>query len=333
MDWNCQTAVQNDLMISGLLKRLLKKERNDAMTSDTHKTDRKEEKTNEKFRLAFTSILKPLIYGVIFSLIYSFGYIGFTLLSISGSLPSLLFSILSVLWTAIYGIAVYFCLTLVWKKKQGALSAQRMLKVTSWSLLWVLGAHLTGYFCSWMLSSNLILRVLAALFCAFFFIFMVPATVLFYYGVYEEDEKTKVELLLRQTVTSLKRHFSACINPWLLIFFALILWQTLFAGPMSILTGFDPGSLLTSFVFLSEPFCFPVMLGMLAGGLLTSELTYVMVLDAMFSLFYIWAMANYARYEIRCFVDQPDLPETGIRFEQRKKDQPESELREKHSKH
>lgn len=274
----------------------------------------------QKFRPAFTTILKPLFYSILFSLFYSFGYIGFTLLAINDGISSWVLSIISIIWLMFYILGQYFAISLAWSKKAGSLSRPRLLRIGGWSLTWGLAACLCGYFCSWMLQGNLIFRLFAAFLCAFFLICMIPASLLYFYGVYEQGE-AKFELLLRQVRESLSKNFLKIVNPWLILFLILVNWHSMFAGPLSIVNGFNPGSLLVSFLFMGEPFCFATLLGRLGSDIMTQEIVAMIILDGLFSLVFTWAIINYAMYIRRFYVFDVHFPEGGIRMEQRKLDE------------
>ncbi len=277
--------------------------------TNSHQPDQKPEK--QGFRPAFTSILKPMIYAVLFSLIYSVGYVFLNMLSIDGKLTFWIFTLLSLIWVSLYGLSVYFVCSLVWTKKAGALRKDRLLKIAGMVFGSAAAVNLAGYLCSWLLQSNLFLRLLAALICLFFYVFFVPACCLYFYGVYEED-RPKLELLFRQITESIRRSFSGTVNLWLILFLVLIGWQSLFSGPLSIMFGFDPGALLLSFLYMGEPFCYPVLIAWLSAGTMNSAMGAMIVLDVLFSLIWIWGFLNYILRLKDFFVMDPEEPAGGI---------------------
>ncbi|MCF0258423.1 MAG: hypothetical protein HUJ54_01060 [Erysipelotrichaceae bacterium] len=246
--------------------------------------------TEGKFKIRFTALLKPAIYAIAFSCLYSLAF-----LWISGLMENQLASLaLQTLLVSLYGVGLYFVCTLVWGRRHGVLNLSCVGKVFGWNVLWSAAAALVSWLYVIVVNSNTgwFFLLLVQLMAGALLIFLVPFTLLFYKGVYEKEEDLKG--LLAGVWSSWKKSPTGILNPWLLLFLAMVGWDTLFSGPMGIYFGFNAAGLLSSLVFIGNPMFYWIMMLYVSGG--QGAFMYMIVLYILSGLVFTWLWLNLAAW-------------------------------------
>ena len=260
-------------------------------------TVKKEEnagKESERFHPGFTSLLKPMFYIILFSVLYGIGYTAVTVRNMTSPMPETGIMIFDTLWLAVYGLGMYFVFTLIWGKKRGTLRAENTWKVLLWNILISLTIRGAAVLALWLsrYSAGLIA---GALLCLLVLICAVPVILVFWYLIYLDEDRTFVDTAVR-TFQIIFRKPVAVQNGWLIILAVQIVWNSLFSGPLSVLISFNPGVYMINFMYLGEPFVYSVLLGYLSAVTGAADLTYVLMLDVLFSLILVWAVSNLGLY-------------------------------------
>ncbi|MCF0261061.1 MAG: hypothetical protein HUJ54_14470 [Erysipelotrichaceae bacterium] len=243
----------------------------------------------EKFKIRFTSLLKPAIYAIVFSCLYSLAY-----LWISGQIENQPASLAAqILLVSVYGVGLYFVCTLVWGKQHGVLNLSCTGKVFGWNIVWAAAAALISWLYVMVISSSSLFLLLAVqILAGVLLIFLIPFTLLFYKGVYEKEEDLKS--LLAGVWKSFLKAPTGVLNPWLLLFLALVGWDTLFSGPMGIYYGFNAAGLLSSLIFIGNPMFYWMMLLYVSGG--QGAFMYMIILYILSGLIFTWLWLNLAAW-------------------------------------
>lgn len=262
----------------------------------------KNQKQDGKWRFHFTKYLKPMFYILLFSAVYMLGYLGLTAIPVSG-MASYLIDCLRIIWIAVYGVGLYFTSTLVWGKKRKTLSGTCVSRVFLWNLAWT--------FVSLTVSSisriSMAFYVISSILSAFLLIFLMPATILFWYGVYRQEQDVKG--ILESIRESLKKHPAKILNPWLILFFAMVGWDSLFQAPLSIAWQISAPALLANLLSISAPFSFPILLLSIIGTSMPQEYVAVIMLDVLFSLVLCFLMVNLASWTAEQYEAASEKPD------------------------
>lgn len=243
----------------------------------------------------FTSLLKPMIYVFLFSIVYTAGYF----FMMQSTLPLALSITLEVLWVSLFGLGLYFAAGLAWGQKRKTLALDRVLMVLAWNVCWSAFASvipwLVGLFFNpviywlWQAASLVLL------------IFLMPATFEYYYALYEGMESLRN--ILRSIWTSLIHNFSKTVNPWLVLLLLIIGWSTLFAGPLSIAQGANAGMLISSLLYLGSPCSYWVLLAFLNMG--GEGVAALIVLEVLISILFTWLEVNLIAWNKESFEKAP----------------------------
>lgn len=238
------------------------------------------QKLQERFR--FTSLFKPLVYLILFSLIYDIGYVwaadqGFAMAA------------LSVAWKALYGLGLYFVCTLAWGRKRGALSGRITLYVLIWSVLpaafvWMMDTALLDWYGN--PAGMLLLYGLSAM----LLIFLIPYTLLLWHGLYMGE--TSLKRLFESAWDKLKANYTKIINFWLILFLVRVVWDSMFAGPLGMNESFNLVLLLSNLVYLGWPMMYPVMLIMLSKNGIGGGIGELILLYVLWDLLLCWLALN-----------------------------------------
>lgn len=258
---------------------------------------RKEENAevkSERFHPGFTSLLKPMFYMILFSVLYGIGYTAVTIRNLTDPMPEIGIMIFDTLWLAVYGLGMYFAFTLIWGKKRGTLRAENTWKVLLWNILISLTIRGAAVLALW-LSQYPAGMIAGALLCLAILICAFPVVLIFWYLIYLDEDRTFVDTAV-QTFQMIARKPAGTLNGWLIVLAVQIVWNSLFSGPLSVLISFNPGIYMINFMYLGEPFVYSVLLGYLSMAAGAADLTYVLMLDVLFSLVLVWALSNLGLY-------------------------------------
>lgn len=208
-----------------------------------------------KAKIRFTSILKPMIYGWMFSLAFCLGYYFIVDLEMNIWLQMIVVS----LWLAIYGLGLYFCAGLVWGRRAGTLKGAKTGRVILWNFIWNFVLSLLCYFGdSYFKYTNMVLFVIFEIIALVFLIGFIPVTCWYYKNLY--NGKLSIKDLIASVKTVWEKKGLSALNPWLVLLLVMVAWDSLFAGPMGLTNGFDALTLLSSLLFMGSPCSYWVLL-------------------------------------------------------------------------
>ncbi len=229
----------------------------------------------------FTSLFKPMVYLLLFSLAYSAGWLYWTSHAPETLNPCLV-SLPGCLMLSVYGLCLYFVCTLVWGKKRGTLSAKKALSV------WIV-CLLVALVCMYGLTplsyagGNAALLILGA-FCGLAFLFLViPCLLFWFYAVYLGIEGFRDQFAFVERCW--KTGGMKALNLWLIVFLLIWLWDSLMGGPLYSGSGFDAPGICTSLFFMGEPGTYFVLLLMLGHGF-NGDLLMLTAMQSLFLVFY-----------------------------------------------
>lgn len=227
------------------------------------------------FPFRFTSLIRPMIYLFLFSLVYGYGEL--FLLNLSSSWSSLL----SCLWLSLFGLGLYFVCTLIWTKKRKTLSLPKVLEVLGLCL----GLNLFTNYCISPLSLTSGPLVLVGAFLGtIFLLFAIPTFILIFKAIYEDIPSFKEQF--NAVIITWKKKFWLILNLWLVLFGWMYLWDNFMGGPLYSAIRFDAPSLFTSLIFLKEPTVyFEMILFFSQGAEGTYELVMLGLLEAILVTF------------------------------------------------
>lgn len=249
------------------------------------------ERIEKTFR--FTSLFKPLVYLILFSLIYDAGY-----LWLSNSTEY--FALAGTMWMAVYGLGVYFVCSLAWGKKRGTLEWKKIGIVLLWCLFWGVIVQLISILYL-ALYGNMAGMLLSYSISGAGLIFAVPLGVLLFRLLY--NNVTQPHMILASISETLRRHFGKLINSWLVLLLVMIAWDSMFYGPLAA-NEMNVPMMFSNLVFYGAPFMFPVMIFMLSGGTLAAGMTELAILYILSGIFLCWLSLNMV-----CWSARFDLPE------------------------
>lgn len=241
----------------------------------------KEKKNWIQENFHFTSLLKPMIYAILFGIVYNLAYLWL----INTGVQSGLQQFVEILLLCLYGLSWYFVATLAWGRQRGTLSGTKCSLVLLWLLAWnVLTFYVIQplYQTAVTHNANAFLMILIQLAGAFVLICMIPATLLYFKGIYEGN--TDLKTLLCSIRASMKEHASPIFNSWLILFLIMVAWDTLFSGPLTVYFGFNACRLSVMLLSMGNPMAFWMSLTWLAAGGASSGYAYAIVLTALFGL-------------------------------------------------
>lgn len=248
----------------------------------------KKDKNFLKENFHFTSLLKPMIYSLVFAAIYNIVYF----LADSYITNSLAREVFDLIWVSVYGLSWYFVSTLVWTRKQGTLSLYSCSIVLLWCLLWAIYAVyiVTPLYTYVYLAQNAVLMIIVQLLAAAGLILMIPSSLLLFKGLYEGE--TSLKTLFRCMGRSMKENASAIFNSWLCLFLLMCAWDSMFYGPLSIYDGFNAVNLLSQLLFLGNPIAYGMLIVYVMGGDVFGGYIYMVVLSLLFGLVLNWLDVN-----------------------------------------
>ena len=225
----------------------------------------------------FTSLLKPMIYWVVFSLLYGAGAIWSLTLSTEWS------GLITCLFWALYGVALYFICGLCWGKKRGTLSIQIVAEVFALSLVLALVAM---YVLSPLaLTASPVLYILGALIGLVFLFFAIPSLILIFRALYEG--KTGFKEQIDAVLLAWKKNFWRILNVWLIFVLVLYFWDSFIGGPLYSSSGLNPAALMSSLILLRQPgLSAEMMVLMGASGEGIGELVVLLAICALLEIFF-----------------------------------------------
>lgn len=239
----------------------------------------------------FTSIFKPLIYLIVFSVIYSFGLVWLS------QQDSSLFSAGSVLWMAAYGLCVYFVCTLVWGRQRGTLSWRAIAVVLGWNVVWGIAVHLLSWAYNLSYGNMLAMLVVYAVSAAGL-VFLVPYTLLVWRGLYKAaglpdgGNSLSFKDLFTNAWQILISHFGKIVNSWLVLLLVIIFWDSMFLAPMGLDESMNLAQVFSNMIYYGAPGMYPVMLLMLSGGNLASGMAELALLFVLSGIVLSWFSLN-----------------------------------------
>ncbi len=238
-----------------------------------------------KENIHFVKYLKPMIYLLVFSVLYG----GLYLLTTNWQINTLFKQLVQGLLVSCYGVAWYFVMGLIWGRKKGTLSGKSVLLVLAWCFVWgVLGGALLPYL-SFLVLNNFIGRLIIQILAAVGLMVFVPATILFFRGVYKGESRLPV--LFNQIKLSMIARPSAVFNPWLILLLLALFWDSMFNGPLTIYYGFNAPVLFANLLYLSYPMVYPLML-VVSGWNYMASLSEMITLLSLSSLVCVWLSVN-----------------------------------------
>ncbi|MBF0578206.1 hypothetical protein IM774_00020 [Erysipelotrichaceae bacterium RD49] len=225
----------------------------------------------------FTSLLRPMIYLFLFSLIYGFGTLKLM------DLPSPYNDISRCLLLSVFGLGLYFVSTLIWGKKRQTLTPKRAGEV--WSLCLLLAVVTT-----WVISplslqgGNLGLLLLGAVLGTVCLLFALPTLILFFRAIYNGIDSLSDQIKFVRLAWRGK--FWYILDLWLMLFVLMYAWDNFMGGPLFSAGTFDAPSIFTTLMYLKEPtiyFEMILLFSQSAPG--TWELTMLGILEAVLMVF------------------------------------------------
>ncbi len=233
------------------------------------------EKMKGLFR--FTSLLKPMIYLIVFSLLYGAGALW------SLSLPSGWGGLICCLFAGLYGLCLYFVCGLCWGKKRGTLSVPIMIEVFVLSLVLALIAM---YVLSPLaITTSVLLYLLGAVLGTILLFFGIPSLIVIFRTLYEGITSFKEQI--SAVILAWKTHFWRILNVWLIFVLVLFFWDGFIAGPLYSPSGLNPAALMSSLVLLRQPGVSAEMMVLMgASGDGIGELVMLLALCAILEVFF-----------------------------------------------
>jgi hypothetical protein len=187
----------------------------------------------------------------------------------------------------VYGIGWYWMCTLVWKRGAGSLSGGRLGRVALWNVLWnivVIGLLEYGY---QTYSDNGIIMMVLQILAGVLLIVLVPLTFCFY----EQTSREKLPAFdIKSFLKSAWKHKTALSDAWIIFYFLLAGWDSLFAGPLSFAQGFDPCAQMINLWVLGNPVSYPATL--ISIGTAFEGRSELILLYVMAGLFFTWLAWN-----------------------------------------
>ena len=238
------------------------------------------------FKLQFSAAVKPSIYMIVLSCLYSVLY----MLSARANFSSSVSLAAQTLLFGAYGLGLYFVCTMMWGKKPGVLSLGKTCLVLAWNLFWICMVNLISYAYTLVVNAGLSqwILLIVQLLAGLLIIFLVPATLLFYKALYEDAESSKE--ILGSIWVSLKKSPSAILNAWLILFIVLMVWDTLFSGPLSIYYGFNATLLMANLLYIGNPMFYWIMMLFVSGA--QGAFVYMILLYILWGLLCTWLEMN-----------------------------------------
>lgn len=225
----------------------------------------------------FTSLLRPMIYLFLFSLIYGFG----TLMLLD--LPAPWNDITRTLLLAVFGLGLYFVSTLIWGKKRKTLALKRTAEV--FGLCLFLAVFTTVVISPLSLQGNhVVWLIVGAILGTFCLLFALPTLVLFFRAIYDGIDSFGEQVKFVRLPW--KGRFWYILNLWLMLFVLMYAWDNFMGGPLYSGGGFDAPSIFTTLMYLKEPTIYFEMILLLSQGAAgTWELTMLGILESLLMVF------------------------------------------------
>lgn len=230
----------------------------------------------KNFPFRFTSIMRPMIYLFLFSLIYGYGEL------ILLNEETFWSPLLGCFWLSLFGLGLYFVCTLIWKKKRKTLSLFKVLEVLSLCL----GLNLiTTYIISPLSLTSGSFVLIGAFLGTLFLLFALPTLILLFKAIY--DDIPSLSEQFGAVFSVWKKKFWLVLNLWLALFGWMYLWDNLLGGPLYSAIRFDAPSLFTSLLFIREPTVyFEMILFFSTGAEGTYELVMLGIMESILVIFF-----------------------------------------------
>lgn len=201
-----------------------------------------------------------ITFGLCF--LYNLGY----LLSIFSISSFALAYLVQILLSLLSSLGLYFICTRLWPRKKGTFAMKKLILVLFIQAIYILlvrGILVPLYAVGPEIAPVRFLLQIAA---TFGIIFMIPAQLIAYFGIYEEKDNPRQ--LISWVGTVLKKGAKPILNGFCGLFLIMVVCDSIWYGVYSFSAGFDPLNVLVTMLFAGNPLMSwmqLMMVGMLQG--------------------------------------------------------------------